>query len=117
MNLPGWLTKGMSVPVLKWVLGAFAILVIGLILTFKAMLNYKRRFEVARKLRAVEKSYYDAADKLEKDEENQLADLKIVHDEKVAELKEKSDKIDEAANNGAEALAHMINLTFKGKSK
>ena len=81
------------------------------------MLTYKRRLEVAKKLRAVEKSYNDAADKLEKDEENQLADLKVVHDTKIAELQEKSEKIDEAANDGAEALAHMINLTFKGKSK
>mgnify|MGYP003115929105 CR=1 FL=1 len=116
INIPDWLTKSLKIPVLRYFIGAIAVLLLLVVVFFRAMLLYKRRLKVSRDITRVQTTYVRKKAEQQRAEDNTVKVSKRVKNAKIKKLKKKQADINKAAQEGSQAVADLLNQAF-GKQK
>lgn len=115
MRLPTWLTSSLKVPIVRWFIGAIAILIVLLIIVFKMMLAYKRRLAIAREIHEVELDYLEKRERLAAAEKKALKVLDQRRNIELTVIEAKKIEITKAEKSGDSALAELVTLSFGRK--
>jgi|10_taG_2_1085330.scaffolds.fasta_scaffold00583_9 hypothetical protein len=113
--IPSWLNKALGVPIVKWLIGAVALLLVIVWVALKRMWLLQQRLIVTQQIRNVENSYNRERAKLRSDQLSKLNALALKRERRHIELERSRRVIRKAQNEGVDAVAGIVNKAFKGK--
>jgi len=111
-GVPSWLSNTFKVPLLRWLVGIIAGLVLLLVVAGRAALLYKRRLKVSQEIRKVETDYLRRKAEQLETKEKAVKVSKRAKNIKLKKLKKKKEEIDAAAKQGPQAVADLLNQAF-----
>lgn len=113
--IPPWLTKTLSVPVVKWLVGALILLALFLWVALRRMWLLQRRLVVAQRINATERQYERERRKLRDNQMAKLNEIGVKRELRHIELEKVRHDIRKSEKEGVSAIAEVVNLAFKGK--